>query len=199
MKSPNKHLGILKIFLILFFAFPLIFSGIKFETAHAELPECEQLQDPTKTSGWIITVIEESILTPTSTSGPQTGTNIINCFRQNVLNADKTSYNSKYVTACTPIPPDVICQKVQVYLAQSGADLLYTYIGQIYKWAAATIGIVAVLYLVWGGIEISTAQGDSGKIEKAKERITQSLAGLVLLFLSALILYTINPNFFTIS
>jgi hypothetical protein len=91
------------------------------------------------------------------------------------------------------------CQRVQVFFAQSGAQLLYTYVGRIYVWAAGTIGIVAVFFLVLGGLEITTAGGDGGKIEKAKERIMQSLSGLVLLFLSALLLYTINPNFFTLS
>jgi threonine/homoserine/homoserine lactone efflux protein len=72
------------------------------------------------------------------------------------------------------------------------------YIGIIYRWAAGVIGIVSVIYLVWGGFMITAAQDDTEAINKAKEKIMQSIAGLILLFLSAVILYTINPNFFTL-
>lgn len=159
-----------------------------------------------KTAGYIITVIEEAIGTPSTTD---VGT-AYNCFRETTTTVEtgtdaatgastsKTKENSEFKDSCTP-SDTVTCKRVQIFVAQSGAELLYSYLGRIYKWAAGTIGIVAVLYLVWGGVEMSTAQGDQGKYEKAKERITQSLAGLVILFLSALILYTINPNFFTIS
>ena len=88
------------------------------------------------------------------------------------------------------------CQRIQVIKATSGAGLIYTYVGMIYKWAAGTIGIVAVFTLVYCGIGIMSSAGNSGAIDKYKERIMQSLLGLVVLFLSGLILYTINPNFF---
>lgn len=88
------------------------------------------------------------------------------------------------------------CQRVQILKAKAGADLLYNYIGMIYKWAAGAIGILSVFTMVYAGVGIMSAGGDSGKIDTYKTRITQSLAGLVVLFLSGLILYTINPNFF---
>ena len=50
--------------------------------------------------------------------------------------------------------------------------------------------------MVYSGIEISMAAEDSAKVDAAKARIMQSIAGLVLLFLSGLVLYTINPSFF---
>ena len=151
---------------------------------------------PVSVYGWIVTILEEQIGSP---STGDVGT-AINCFRvtKAVAATDTAPAGEKpeYMDSC---PDDALfCKRVQVFFAQSGAELLYSYMGRIYKWAAATVGIVAVLYLVLGGIEISAAQGDSGKIDKAKERIMQSLGGLVLLFLSGLILYTINPNFFTI-
>lgn len=91
---------------------------------------------------------------------------------------------------------DSTCQRVQIIKAKSGTALIYTYVGMIYKWAAGTIGIVAVLIMVGSGIGIMTAGGDSGVIDKYKEYIMRSLIGLVVLFLSGLILYTINPTFF---
>jgi hypothetical protein len=88
------------------------------------------------------------------------------------------------------------CQRIQVIHADSGANLIFIYVRMIYLWAAGTIGIVSVFTLVYSGIGISMAGGDSGKIDPFKQRIAQSLMGLVVLFLSGLILYTINPTFF---
>jgi hypothetical protein len=90
---------------------------------------------------------------------------------------------------------DYSCQRVQVMKSNSGTELVYNYVGMIYKWAAATVGIVAVLTMVISGLEIMSSS-DSSKMEAAKGRIMQALVGLVVLFLSGLILYTINPTFF---
>lgn len=89
------------------------------------------------------------------------------------------------------------CQPVQVFLSSTGTDLLFVYISTIYKWAASVIGIIAVLVIVISGIQISAAAGEQQAVTNAKNRIVQTLGGLALLFLSAIILYTINPNFFT--
>jgi hypothetical protein len=98
---------------------------------------------------------------------------------------------------CTGVDPaKQTCQRVQVLKGKTGVDLIYNYVGMIYKWAAGTIGIITVFTMVYNGILIMSAGGDSAKIEQAKGRITQSLVGLVILFLSGLILYTINPTFF---
>jgi len=73
--------------------------------------------------------------------------------------------------------------------------LLKFYAMQLYRWAASIVGIICVLLIVISGIQITASRGED--ISSAKNRITQALAGLALLFLSALILYTINPTFFT--
>ena len=43
------------------------------------------------------------------------------------------------------------------------------------------------------------AGGDDGKIGEAKSKIIESLTAIAILFLSGIILYTINPNYFTTS
>jgi len=98
-------------------------------------------------------------------------------------------------STCTP-GGTVTCQRIQIIKSDSGANLLYTYIGMIYKWAASIIGIIAVLTMVYSGILIIASNGNSEAIQGAKDRIMKSIAGLVVLFLSGLILYTINPTFF---
>lgn len=89
------------------------------------------------------------------------------------------------------------CQKVQVLVTKKGgAGLIYLYVGTIYRWAASLVGILCVLMLVINGIIISASAGDQQAVTNAKTRITQSLVALVILFLSAIILNTANPNFF---
>jgi hypothetical protein len=88
------------------------------------------------------------------------------------------------------------CSIVQVIIGQSGTAILKTYIAIIYRWAAGIVGIIAVLVIVISGIQISADQGSGENLSSAKTRIGQAIAGLVILFLSSLILYTINPTFF---
>ncbi|MBT5016162.1 hypothetical protein HN748_02880 [Candidatus Peregrinibacteria bacterium] len=94
-------------------------------------------------------------------------------------------------------PEGALCTYVQVLIGQSGTGLLKTYISILYRWAASVVGIIAVLVIVISGIQISMDQGSGESVGAAKNRIMQSLSGLVVLFLSALILYTINPTFFS--
>lgn len=100
--------------------------------------------------------------------------------------------------AATSKEPYVTCQKVQVLLSKKGgAGLIYLYVGTIYRWAASLVGILCVLIIIVNGIIISASAGDQQAVTNAKTRITQSIVALVILFLSALILNTANPNFFT--
>ncbi len=87
------------------------------------------------------------------------------------------------------------CSRVQWLIASTGAGILKTYVKQIYIFGAGMVGFIAVATIVASGIQISVS-GASGDITAAKDRITQSIMGIALLFLSALILYTINPTFF---
>lgn len=84
----------------------------------------------------------------------------------------------------------------QVISGDDGNDILENYAALIYKWLSGFIGIVAVLMLVVGGIQISTAGANQEGLQGGKDRIVAALLGLVLLFLASLILYTINPGFF---
>jgi len=83
------------------------------------------------------------------------------------------------------------------YIAATDATrFISVYIGAIYKFAAILIGTLAVLMIVIGGIQVTFSGVSEGGVGAGKTRITQALSALVLLFISALILYTINPNFF---
>jgi len=149
--------------------------------------ECTKIGVPGETDGFHV-ILEE----------PLGGPDAIYCFR--VCQAEvKEKRVCKYKPTCAGDDDfkdksgkqSYTCQRVQVLKADSGVNLLNQYVGLIYLWAAGTIGIVAVLTMVISGVQIMVAGGDS-----AKNRIVQSLVGLVILFLSGLILYTINPTFF---
>jgi hypothetical protein len=92
--------------------------------------------------------------------------------------------------------PALECSKRQWIIGTSGAGIIKVYIKQLYIWAAGVVGFISVVTIVLNGIRISIS-GVSGDISAAKDRIIQAISGLVLLFLSGLILYTINPGFFS--
>lgn len=81
---------------------------------------------------------------------------------------------------------------------QGPFGLLYSYLDNVYTFASGLIVGIAVLFIVLGGIEMITSAGGEG-FNNGKKRITQALTGLVLWFLASLILYTINPTFFSFS
>jgi hypothetical protein len=61
----------------------------------------------------------------------------------------------------------------------------------------ATMVIAALLllfYLIWAGIEWISAGGDSGKIEKARTKITQSIVGIIVLA-STIALFSLVQRF----
>jgi len=84
----------------------------------------------------------------------------------------------------------------QIISGEDGDEILKNYAELIYKWLAGFIGISAVLLIVIGGIQISTAGANQEGLQSGKDRIFAALIGLALLFLSGLILHTINPIFF---
>lgn len=106
--------------------------------------------------------------------------------------------------ACTNEKPknatdanSVFCTNVLVLFSKGGTSLIEGYISIIYTWAASIVGLIAVTVIIISGIQIAISGGDSTALDAGKNRIIKSLSGLAVLFLSGLILYTINPNFFT--
>ncbi len=112
-------------------------------------------------------------------------------------NADITQ--SLQFTPQISVPGSKITGTVDVgtYNAASGtmvSDLLPRYIIAFYNYGLAIAGILATIVLMGGGIVWLMSGGDSGKIGQAKELITGSIIGLVILVVAWVILNTINPN-----
>ena len=70
---------------------------------------------------------------------------------------------------------------------------LGVFLGQAFNWAIAMAVVLALIMIIWGGIEYMTTDSWSGK-DDGKTRIRNALWGLGLALISYLILYTINPN-----
>lgn len=50
-----------------------------------------------------------------------------------------------------------------------------------------SVGAIALLYLVWGGITWMTSQGNSERVKKGKDTIVWAILGLALIFSSYVI------------
>jgi hypothetical protein len=219
MKSNNKIRGIVLVELIIICLSLFSFSNL----AQAEQAfDCSTLNTPEKIDK-IFTIIEEPF------GGIGGNLNYFTCFRRTCCKtasgscgtsefpdvtveasakrnkaADYRKCYSDYQPNCTPTTDDkaatvTSCKKIGIFYATSGTELLYTYISSIYRYTASVIGIICVFFITYGGVRIAAAGDNPGIMDAEKKRIIQSLSGLVLLFLSAAILYSINPNFFTLS
>lgn len=78
-----------------------------------------------------------------------------------------------------------------------GLSLLNDYASRVYQWIAGIVGAICILIIIVSGIQISIGGLSADEVGSAKERVERALIGLAVLFLSAFILYTINPTFFT--
>ncbi len=72
-------------------------------------------------------------------------------------------------------------------------------IAYLYNFAIMIAGIAVFFMLVIGGFKYLTSAGDPGKAKEAKDQLTSSVFGLILLLSSFLILNTINPQLTTLT
>lgn len=75
-----------------------------------------------------------------------------------------------------------------------GAFDLSTYLIGFYNFLLSIVGIVAVLFMIFGGLKYITAVGNSSKISDAKDQILSAISGLLLALLSWVIVDTLNPD-----
>lgn len=160
----------------------------------------------------VISEISEvvSSATPTTETGEDKIVNLYHGVCCLIYNSTGTCYETRtFYTAtypeCLAIASGTVsngltksnpnCELRQWIIASTGMGLLKLYVKQIFTFGAFAVGAVAVATIILNGVRISVA-GVSGDISEAKQKITQSLSGIVLLFLAALILYSINPDFF---
>jgi hypothetical protein len=70
---------------------------------------------------------------------------------------------------------------------------LGSFLGQVFNWGIALAVVLALVMIIWGGIQYMTTDSFTGK-DEGKGRIQEALKGLGLALVSWLLLYTINPD-----
>lgn len=58
---------------------------------------------------------------------------------------------------------------------------------QSIQWAVAVVGIVAAIFIVYGGASYITSAGDPGKVKRAKDIILYALIGIIIVALAEII------------
>jgi hypothetical protein len=92
-------------------------------------------------------------------------------------------------------PPVPFAQAPQDFVNTASPDELLTLYANYFLHLFITIaGIAAFAVLIWGGISYLLSSGNAGKIASAKDKISASLIGILILFTSVLILRAINPE-----
>ena len=73
-------------------------------------------------------------------------------------------------------------------------EILGKYLDAWYKFVVGAAGILAAVIIMWGGFKWLTSRGNSAAISDAKDRIWSAIIGLILVFLSYILLSLINSN-----
>ena len=94
----------------------------------------------------------------------------------------------RYTFPCAPIGGGACPTEAEV--AQSPA----AYIARLYQFALMLSGMLAFGMIVFGAIQYTVSAGNTTQQSDAKDRITQALWGVALLFGAYLILHTIDPK-----
>ena len=81
----------------------------------------------------------------------------------------------------------------QSFVTAQGAGQLGAFLSQAFQFGLAIAEALAVVMIVWGGVEIMLSESLFKK-EDGKKKIQDAIWGLLLALVSWLILYTINPN-----
>lgn len=97
------------------------------------------------------------------------------------------------LAAFVPLAP--IPGLTDIQPTQSG---LVGFFNSLYKYCIGLAATLAVIEIIWGGLEISTQDSVSKKSD-GRERITQAILGLILVLSPVLVFSIINPNILNLS
>ncbi|MCC7290350.1 hypothetical protein IT417_03825 [bacterium] len=84
-------------------------------------------------------------------------------------------------------------------ISSAGSGDLISFIKSALNLVIALSALVAVGILVYSGIQYIMAAGDEGKVEKATKGITYAVVGLVICFVSVLIVNFVLTNLLKVS
>jgi len=125
---------------------------------------------------------------------------VVECIRKKTNEKDKKSGERVHNSADAKRLEIAILKErfpACIVSGKDGLDLLNNYAKLVYQWIAGIVGSLCILIIIVSGIQISIGGLSQEEVSSAKDRIGRSLMGMVVLFLSAFILYSINPIFFS--
>ncbi|MBI3380196.1 hypothetical protein HY029_05575 [Candidatus Gottesmanbacteria bacterium] len=104
---------------------------------------------------------------------------------------DQLTTNNQYRSLCQ----DCVDKKHGAWSALGCLPISYTgFVGYIFNVGVAFAGGIAFLYFLWGAFKYLTSSGNAEKIEEAKQIITSSLAGIILIIFSIFLLKIIGVD-----
>lgn len=71
--------------------------------------------------------------------------------------------------------------------SQVNKDSVFTFVQNVINWILIAVGIIAVLFIIIGGIRYATSAGDPDKVKKAKNTLLYAIIGLAVALLAAVI------------
>jgi hypothetical protein len=66
-------------------------------------------------------------------------------------------------------------------LANNPSSGFALFLGRVFSGIMAVAAFTLLIYMLWGAIEWLTSGGDSGKVQKARDKMTQGVIGMVVL------------------
>lgn len=95
----------------------------------------------------------------------------------------------KIIAILTVFSPNIaLAQTAPVQTDIGSANNIGEYVSLFLTWSYPVIGSLAVLMFIWAGYLYMTSQGNQENISTAKEIITATILGLLLLFTARLLL-----------
>lgn len=81
------------------------------------------------------------------------------------------------------------CDQLGIQCGQGGSvEYIVTVITNVVNILLAIIGLIAAIFVIWGGFQYITSGGDEGKAESGKKTILYAIVGLLIIGLSAAII-----------
>ena len=95
-------------------------------------------------------------------------------------------------------PTDFNYDNVTKTCKPSGQNVdLWNIVNTVINVILAIVGVIAVVMIIFGGIQYSTSAGDPGKVKKAKDTILYGVIGLVIALLAFAIVNFVLSSLFT--
>ncbi|OGG78068.1 hypothetical protein A3A36_02765 [Candidatus Kaiserbacteria bacterium RIFCSPLOWO2_01_FULL_52_12b] len=98
-------------------------------------------------------------------------------------------------TALAPIPGLTDTSNTSAVNSESLAN----FFNNLYKYLIGLAAVLAVVMIIWGGLEIAFNKDSVSKITDAKGRIVQAILGLILVLSPVLVFSIINPSILNLS